>query len=78
VANNNILMEGGSGDKAAAAEEEATTTPVPDRVSSLLRVLLHCLIAFQKMLLQICFNDAIISFIIYYTSSLLFCFPSMC
>ncbi|KAK2417099.1 ACT domain-containing protein ACR8 [Trifolium repens] len=36
-------MEGGSGDKAAAAEEEATTTPV----------FLHCLIPFQKILLQI-------------------------
>jgi hypothetical protein len=38
-----ILMEGGSGDKAAAAEEEATTTPV----------FLHCLIPFQKILLQL-------------------------
>jgi hypothetical protein len=74
-----ILMEGGSGDKAASAEEEAITTPV----------FLHCLSPFQKILLQICFNDAIISCIIYYISSsfflngyyissLLCCFPLMC
>ena len=55
-------MEGGSGDKVAAAEEEATTTPV----------FLHCLIPFQKILLQIGFNDAIISCIIYYISSSFF------
>jgi hypothetical protein len=57
-----ILMECGSGDKAAAAQEEATTTPV----------FLHCLIPFQKILLQIGFNDAIISCIIYYISSSFF------
>jgi hypothetical protein len=57
-----ILMEGGSGDKAASAEEEAITTPV----------FLHCLSPFQKILLQICFNDAIISCIIYYISSSFF------
>lgn len=75
VANNNIVMEGGSGDKVAVAEEEATTTPVPERVCSLLHIAslaLPCCIS--KILLQICFNNVIISCIIYYNSSMLCCF----